>query len=135
MFKKIGIFLLAVVMLGGFLLGTGLVYAQETSGNYGLDETVGQIDAFKGGDPINPQTFIQSRAGQIIGFALSFVGILFLGLVIYAGLMWMTAQGAEAQVTKAKDLLINAVIGLIIVFAAYALTTFVGEFVSNELVK
>jgi hypothetical protein len=40
--------------------------------------------------------------------------------------MWMTAQGNSAQVDKAKDLLINAVIGLVIVTAAYSITSFVG---------
>ena len=40
--------------------------------------------------------------------------------------MWMTAQGDSGQVTKAKDLLINALIGLIIITAAYSITTFVG---------
>jgi hypothetical protein len=28
--------------------------------------------------------------------------------------MWMTAQGNEQKVTKAKDLLINSIVGLII---------------------
>ena len=35
-------------------------------------------------------------------------------LIIWAGLQWMTAQGNSSQVDKAKDLMINAVIGLII---------------------
>jgi hypothetical protein len=45
--------------------------------------------------------------------------------------MWMTAQGNAGQVDKAKDLLINAIIGLVIVSAAYSITLFVG----NQLVK
>jgi len=37
----------------------------------------------------------------------------------------MTAQGNEQQVTKAKDLITNSIIGLIIVLAAYAITAFI----------
>jgi hypothetical protein len=47
--------------------------------------------------------------------------------MIYAGILWMTAQGNEQQVTKAKQLMFNAAIGMIIIFAAYALTTFIGS--------
>jgi len=47
--------------------------------------------------------------------------------MIYAGITWMTAQGNEQQVAKSKTLMINAVIGIIIVFAAYALTSFIGQ--------
>jgi hypothetical protein len=46
--------------------------------------------------------------------------------MIYAGILWMTAQGNEQQVSKAKNLLINATIGLIITLAAYAITSFIG---------
>ena len=118
MFKKIGIFLLAGVMLGGLLLGTGLVYAQETSGNYGLDETVGQIDAFKGGDPINPQT--HSISGGTNYWLRSILCWHFVSWL--SDLCWSNVDDCSrgrSPSTKAKDLLINAVIGLIIVFAAY----------------
>jgi len=39
----------------------------------------------------------------------------------------MFAQGNEAQVEKAKQTLIAAVIGLIIVLSAYAITAFIGQ--------
>jgi len=45
----------------------------------------------------------------------------------------MTAGGDEAKVTKAKGILKNAIIGLIIVLAAYIITTFVITNVSSSL--
>jgi TRAP-type C4-dicarboxylate transport system permease small subunit len=75
--------------------------------------------------------FFQTFAGKLIGVVLSFVGVLFLVLMIYAGITWMTAQGNEQQVSKAKDLLINSIIGIVLIFAAYAITAFVGKFVSG----
>lgn len=96
---------------------TGL---NQTAARTPLDQSVGS-DA----------NFFQTFAGKLIGVVLSFVGVLFLILMIYAGITWMTAQGNDQQVTKAKDLLINSIIGLIIIFAAYAITVFVGKFVSG----
>lgn len=99
----------------------------------GLDQTVQGEGSFKGIDAFKSQAqntdysnFIQSKVGQIVGLALSFVGVIFLILMIYAGVTWMTAQGNDQQVNKAKNLLINATIGLVIVFAAYAITAFIG---------
>lgn len=63
--------------------------------------------------------------GQIIQAFLGLLGVIFLVLIIYAGFNWMTAQGEEEKVTKAKDTLQRAVIGLIITIGAYAISYFV----------
>lgn len=63
--------------------------------------------------------------GNIIKTVLSFLGVLFLVLMIYGGYTWMTARGNEQEIEKAKGLIKNAVIGLIIVLAAYAITAFI----------
>lgn len=103
--------------------------------DYGLGDTAGQIDAFKEqAASLNSgqaRDFLQSRAGSIISLVLSFVGIIFFILIIYAGMMWMLAQGNTEKVSKAKDLIINAVIGLVIVFSAYAITSFIGNQIAN----
>lgn len=65
--------------------------------------------------------------GRIIGAVLSLLGVIFLILMIYGGFIWMTARGNETKVTEAKDLITSALIGLIIVLAAYAITAFVGS--------
>lgn len=70
---------------------------------------------------------LPGTVGMIIGAVLSFLGVIFLILMIYGGYQWMTAAGDEQKVTKAKDLIRNAIIGLIVVLAAYAITAFMGE--------
>lgn len=94
----------------------------------GLNETAGKVNAYQNQTSSSDygQNFLTTQVGRIIGIALSFVGVIFLLLMIYAGIMWMIARGNEQEVSKAKDLLTNAVVGLIIVFAAYALTSFIG---------
>ena len=132
MFKKI-FFLYLSIVLFSFVLTIG-VSAQATGDALnGLEQTADKVTAFKNQTP--DANFIQTRSGVIIGSVLALVGVLFLIMMIYAGIMWMTAQGNDQQVTKAKDLLIKSVIGIIIIFAAYAITAYIGEFISNQIIQ
>ena len=70
---------------------------------------------------------IPGLVGLIIQGALSLLGVIFTVLIIYGGYLWMTGRGNEERVTKAKNTLQAAAIGLIIVLAAYAITFFVGS--------
>jgi amino acid transporter len=63
--------------------------------------------------------------GNIIEVFLSVLGIIFVVLVVYAGYLYLTAAGDDEKVKKAKKLLGQAVIGLIIVLSAYAIALFV----------
>ena len=64
---------------------------------------------------------------RVINIVLSIFGLLFMILIIYGGCTWMTARGEEQRATKAKETITAAVIGLIIVVAAYAISYFVVE--------
>lgn len=70
-------------------------------------------------------TRVEYIIAQIIRIVLSFLGVLFLILTIYGGFKWMTAHGNEEQLTKAKKLIVEATIGLIIVLASYIITFYV----------
>ncbi len=91
--------------------------------NHGLDKAAqkafGDLAHFKNQE-------VPDIIGTVVGAALSFIGILFFVLIIYGGITWMTAAGNETQISKAKNLIISAIIGLIIVLAAYAITSFIG---------
>lgn len=95
--------------------------------DYGLSQSAASVSAFQSQMTGDGANFLNTKAGSIIGIVLSFVGVIFLLLMIYAGLNWMTAQGSQEKVGKSKDLMTNAIIGLIIVLAAYAITSFVGD--------
>ena len=68
---------------------------------------------------------LESGIGNIVFALLSLVGIIFLFLLIYGGIFWMTARGNESQVDKAKNIISNSLVGLIIVLLAYAISVFV----------
>lgn len=62
--------------------------------------------------------------GQIIQVVLGFLGVIALGLALYAGFLWMTAQGNEEKINQAKKILVNAAIGLAIILSAFAIVSF-----------
>jgi len=69
--------------------------------------------------------------GNLISIVLSILGVVLLVLIVYAGGLWMTAGGNTDQVGKAKSYMINAVVGLLIIVAAYAISSFVITALSN----
>src|SRR3989344_4055609 len=74
--------------------------------------------------PIGQTTF-NSALLYIINFLLSFIGLLFFLLMLYAGYLWMTARGNDEQVQKGKKIIREAVTALIIILLARLFTEFV----------
>lgn len=79
----------------------------------------------------NPENIVQ----PIITAILSLIGVLFLGLAIFGGIKWMTAKGNEKQVNEAQNIITNAIIGLVVVAAAYAITYFVLKSIAGQSFK
>lgn len=111
------------IILGICLLSFGLA-PDVFAGDYGLSDT-----ARSAGLPT--EVDLPTLVGNIIGQALALIGVLFFVLMVYGGFLWMTARGNEDQTTKARNTIIAAVIGMLIVFASYALTNFVFEAVQS----
>jgi hypothetical protein len=63
--------------------------------------------------------------GRVLNIVYSFLGVILLVILIYAGILWMTAGGDENQVKKAKGWIINGIIGLFIILVAYAVTDYI----------
>ena len=100
---------LVFALLGGFISPAQAQYGlQETAESSGLDKT-------------SPGS-IPELVGNIVGTALSLIGVLFFLLMVYGGFLWMTAHGKGDQVEKAQETIIAAVIGIIVVLASYAIT-------------
>jgi len=121
------------------LLPIFAITAQEAPNNsYGLNEVTNSnnIKSALRVDEIGigagkASGFLATQTGNVIGTVLSFLGVIFLILTIAGGIMWMTAGGNQEQVGKAKKLITSAVIGLVIVFASYALTSFIGGILTS----
>jgi hypothetical protein len=62
---------------------------------------------------------------EIIKAVLLLLGVVFLALIVYGGFIWLTSAGNEENITKAKKILTAAIIGVVIILSAYAITAFV----------
>lgn len=81
-----------------------------------------QDQALMGKTSLAGNISLTSIISILIKSVLSFLGVIFLVLTIKAGFKWMMSEGNEDEIKKAKGSLTNAVIGLVIVLAAYAIT-------------
>jgi hypothetical protein len=78
--------------------------------------------------------FNTSYAGQGIVFApiarlilafFTFLGMIFLALMVYAGIRWMVAGGNEDEVEKSRKIIRDSMIGLLVILASYFLVYFI----------
>ncbi|OGL74144.1 hypothetical protein A3F28_00230 [Candidatus Uhrbacteria bacterium RIFCSPHIGHO2_12_FULL_57_11] len=126
---RLAISLLFLVSLFGFLSAPLPASAAEEKveceGKVGLELAKCRLEGVETeagfGAEIDPVVIV----GNAINVFLSILGVIFLVLTVYAGYLWMTARGDDQQVTKAKDILKAAVIGVAITLSAYAISSFV----------
>ena len=63
--------------------------------------------------------------GKVINYALGLLGIVFFGMVLYAGWKWMTAGGDSDKIKDAQKLILNGIVGMLISLSAAAISNFV----------
>jgi len=100
-----------------FIIGSGLF---AVHGVWAQDFGTGYLEGVE-----LPSQDIRIVIVNIIRIALGVLGVIALSLIIAGGYIWMTAAGNESRILTAKKVILNAVIGLIIIFLAFAITTFV----------
>lgn len=74
---------------------------------------------------LNSSKSAQEYVQGILNLAYTFAGIVAVVIIVLAGVRMATSNGDPANFTKARNAILYAVIGLVIVFAAWALTDFV----------
>ncbi|MHB8904317.1 MAG: Ig-like domain-containing protein, partial [Patescibacteria group bacterium] len=111
MSKKIKLSLL-FLSLFIFIVAANSVLAAD----FGVNQVSNTI-ALSQGDP-------RVIIGRIIQIILSFLGVIALVLIMYAGFLWMTSGGEEEKVSQAKKILSSAIIGLVIILSSWAIATF-----------
>lgn len=109
--KKIGATALAIG--AGTLLFAPRAFALEV----GLNEVGSQIEL--------GNRDIRSTAAQIINVLLGLLGIIAVVVILIGGFKWMTSGGSEDKVGEAKKLIMQGIIGLVIILAAWSIAQFV----------
>lgn len=64
---------------------------------------------------------------RLINYALFFIGALALVFVIYGGVLYITSGGDSDKTTKARNTLMYAVLGVIVVVISYAIVNWASK--------
>ncbi len=128
MLKKIGLIFCTLFVFASFALPASAQLKTNPTDPGTEKKDGGLTTAFSSIFNTNTESLDQSlaaQAGRVIQLFVSFAGVIMLIFIVYAGLLWMTAGGNESQIGKAKSIMTNAIIGLIIVLLAFALVAFI----------
>ena len=74
-------------------------------------------------------TTIQSTAVTLINYVISIIAIIAVGMIVYAGFLYITSGGDEKKLGTAKNLILYAVIGLVVVIVSYSIVGFVNSLI------
>jgi len=127
----VGAFLLYISTRGALMSGD--INFNVNSGSLGLNSS----DSVMGGPGLTTPSKPSGTANTdsliqlIIGFTnwlLPYVVVVAVIMIIYAGVLMLTAAGNDDQISKGKTILVWTIIALFIVFAAYAIVNTVVNF-------
>lgn len=106
-------------VLLALVISAGVLFAAPT-----LAQDV-DLDAFGETAGFATDVDLVETIARLIRVVIGFLGVIAVILVLYGGFVWMTAGGNEDRVKKAKRILTNATIGLVIVVSSFAIASFV----------
>ena len=109
--------ILSIIIITGQLLTSPTAQAQQPNEDVIKHLQIVAADSNVYSPYTNEDTLLNNVA-SIIKVVLGLLGTIFVILMIYAGILWMTAGGNDTQVKKAQNIIQRAVIGLIIVVLA-----------------
>ena len=72
-------------------------------------------------DATNEEGSIRALVRTIVNFFLFFLGMIAVIMVIYGGVLYVTAAGNDDQVGKAKNVIMYAVAGILVILISFAL--------------
>jgi magnesium-transporting ATPase (P-type) len=113
---------LFVVQIAQF--GSGL---QPPSDAYSKDSAVANGQA-----ALNNMTQMISN---VIGIATVLAAILFIIYFLMAAYAWITSEGDSGKLQKARNQMIHAIIGLVVLVSAYAIIGLVGSVVGIDILN
>lgn len=70
---------------------------------------------------IGENTSLRQYILNVLNFALTFLGLIAVAFIVYAGFLYVTSAGDDGNMEKAKKIILYAVIGILVILAAFAL--------------
>lgn len=96
--------------------------------NYFFASTVSDIGQYLEGHPWLKVADLQGVVNSSIALVLVVAGVIFFFMLLAGGIQWMTAGGNQEALQAARKRLTTALIGIVIVFSAWAILNLVRGF-------
>ena len=111
------------------IIGTFLLFKENTALANSLQQGLSDIEG--AGTDLRTDGNIVSFIGTVINWLLGLIGTVFFILVLINGFNYMTAGSDSGKSSSAVSGIVNAVIGLIIIFGAFLITEFAISIVTS----
>ena len=103
------------------LFAYGLVFASNAS-------ALSWIDG--GQKPLGVRSDLEGAMMDITNYVLGFITIIATLVIIYGGVLYLTASGNQDQIGKAKTTIVYGIVGLVVAGLAYAMVITVKSVIS-----
>ncbi len=107
---------LAVTLLTTFTLLMSSVAMVSAQGFISPSDNPSAVAGATGGEGS-----IRQLALRLVNFALGFLGVIAVIMIIYGGFLYVTAAGADDKVGTAKKIILYSIIGIIIILVSFAI--------------
>ncbi len=92
-------------------------------------------DAYTEGAAENPFALVVQFLSNLIGFLTILGAMFFIVQFILGAFSWLTAGGDAGKVEKARNQLLNGVIGLVIIVMSYSIIGLIGGIIGIDLIN
>ena len=120
MSKKGIVFIVAAMIFAGLFAFTPTTFAEDACSLAGEKDPL--ICGQTGGDE---ETELMNRVSNILSVVYLWIGIIAVVFIVIGGIKYMTSAGDSAKLEGAKKTITFSVVGLVVVLAAFAITSFV----------
>lgn len=117
---------LIVILFAGLLLSI-VAFPAIASENSAL----GNLQKTEIGEATGITADLPAAIGGIIKTILGVMGLLMVIYIIYGGYLWLTSGGEDEKAKKGSAVIKQAIIGIIIISAAYTITAYVISKIQN----
>lgn len=109
--------------------------AEKAEFGTGLNPTSPATSGLAAFNTADPLTSTELLFSQVIGFLTLLGGMIFIVMFLNGAFKWISGGEDASKIQKARDLMVHAVIGLIVMVAGYAIIGLVGSIVGFDMLN
>ncbi|MFC1598444.1 pilin [Patescibacteria group bacterium] len=117
MLKKY-LFIIIIVIALAFLFGNNVL---ASSFGTGLNEAATAVPDISQDRELTDYLVFATQA------FLTLIGVIFVGILVYGGFLYMTAAGADEKIQKSKKAIASASIGILLILGGHVITIFIAS--------